>query len=154
LSVTVDLPALPFIDEHQVRVDAPPLAVWSQVGRAVRERPEFLSRVLVCLLGAESRSASGNPLARGATLPGFTVTEAVPGARLVLSGRHNFSEYALIFTIVEQGPGAVLSARSHARFPGLHGRMYRALVIGTGAHRILLTRLLRGVKRAAEADVS
>lgn len=46
--------------------------------------------------------------------------------------------------------GTLLSARSHAVFPGPAGWAYRQMVIGSGGHRILVARLLRSVGRAAE----
>jgi hypothetical protein len=39
----------------------------------------------------------------------------------------------------------MLRARSYAEFPGPAGRVYRALVIGSGGHRIMVRRLLRDV---------
>jgi hypothetical protein len=69
----------------------------------------------------------------------------------VLTGRHRFSRYALILTLAEQPDGTMLCARTQASFPGLHGSLYRALVIGSGAHRVLVRRLLRTIRRSAEA---
>lgn len=143
---------LPFIDEHQVLVSASAPAVWRSLTMQIA-RPRLCSAAaLAYLLAAEPRRASGRPLAAGATLPGFTVAEAVPGRRVRLTGRHRFSQYALILTLVTQPDGTMLSARTHAEFPGRRGSVYRQLVIGSGIHRALVARLLRAVRRRAEGQ--
>jgi hypothetical protein len=80
------------------------------------------------------------------------VAEAVPGRRVRLTGRHRFSQYAFILTLVTQPDSTMLSARTHAEFPGLRGSVYRRLVIGSGVHRVLVARLLRAVRRQAEGQ--
>ena len=40
-----------------------------------------------------------------------------------------------------------LHAHSYAEFPGVHGRVYRALVIGTRAHVVATNHMLRSVRR-------
>jgi hypothetical protein len=80
----------------------------------------------------------------GATLPGFAVVEASRSSRLELRGHHRFSSYALVFLIDDEG----VRAQTYAEFPGLRGRAYRALVIGTRAHRLVVRRLLRRVTEA------
>lgn len=149
--MVADLVALPFIDEHHVLADAPAVVVWPHLAKIMRTRPELVGRVAACLLGADTLSPGGHPLTPGATLPGFTVVEAVPGSRLVLAGRHRFAAYALTFTLTGQDGMTLLIAHTHAHFPGLPGQIYRALVIGSGAHRFLLTRLLRTIRHAAES---
>jgi hypothetical protein len=68
----------------------------------------------------------------------------------VLEGRHPFSRYALVFVIEPAAArGALVRAQTSAAFPGLAGRAYRALVIGSGAHALIVRRMLRRV--AAEA---
>jgi hypothetical protein len=131
-------------------VSAPAPAVWrSLTGLLGRPRPAA-TNAFAHLVAAEPRRASGTLFDEGATLPGFKVTEAVPGRRVRLAGRHRFSQYALVLTLAAQPDGTVLSARTYARFPGLHGAVYRQLVIGSGAHRVFVTRLLRAVRRRAE----
>lgn len=143
---------LPFIDEHRVLVSAPAPAVWRSLTLQIT-RPRFAgAEALAYLLAAEPRRASGKPLAEGASLPGFTVAEAVPGRRVRLTGRHRYSRYALILTLAAQTDGTTLSARTYAEFPGLRGGVYRRLVIGSGAHRVFVGRLLRTVRRRAEAQ--
>lgn len=143
---------LPFIDEHQVLVSAPALAVWRSLTMQLT-RPRLTSgEAFAHLLAAEPRRASGRPLGEGATLPGFKVAEAVPGRRVRLTGHHRFSQYAFILTLVTQPDGTMLSARTDAKFPGLHGCAYRRLVISSGAHRVFVARLLRAVRRQAEGQ--
>ena len=50
-------------------------------------------------------------------LAGFEVTEEVPPTRLVLSGRHRFSQYVLVFELDPQGQQTVLRALTYARSP-------------------------------------
>ena len=141
--------ALPFVDEHRVLVAAPADAVWRALTRrSPRRRPA--AAALVRLLGTEPRTASGDDLAEGATIPGFRVAAVDPGRRVRLAGRHRFSRYALELTLAEAPDGTALTARTFAAFPGLRGRAYRRAVIGSGAHRVLVGRLLRGVRRRAE----
>jgi hypothetical protein len=141
---------LPFIDEHQVLVSAPADAVWRSLTVQFAGGRRAGAEAYVHLIGGEPRRASGAPLDEGATLPGFTVAEAVPEHRVRLMGRHRFSRYALTFTMVTRPDGTMLSARTDAEFPGLQGYVYRCLVIGSGAHRAFVTRLLQAVRRRAE----
>ncbi len=80
----------------------------------------------------------------GDTVPGFRVVEVEPGRRLVLRGRHRFSNYALTFVL----DGDHLRAQTHAAFPGVLGWLYRTAVIRSGGHRLVTRRLLRQVARA------
>jgi uncharacterized protein YndB with AHSA1/START domain len=138
---------LPYIDEHATDVGG---ASREQVWRALTEvlrrelhRGEPIARALGCepATGSTMRF-DGSP---GQTLPGFRVAEAEPARRLVLRGRHRFSQYELTF-LLDDGR---LRARTHAAFPGPLGRLYRAAVIGSGGHRIVTRRLLRQVARRA-----
>ena len=107
---------LPRIDEHAVEVDAPPEAVWE----AVRAR---------------------------APRTGFPRVRADAPRELALSGRHPFSRYALTFRIDDLGgERSRLRAATDAEFPGRLGRVYRWLVIGTGAHKLVVRRMLRRVR--------
>jgi hypothetical protein len=148
----IDVTALPYIDEHDVLVAASPETVWRHLVAAIG-RPGLAASAVALLVGAVPRRASGGPLTQGATLPGFSVREAVPGDRLVLVGHHRFSEYALVYSLAGESGGTRLRARSHARFPGVRGGLYRTAVIGSGGHRVLVRRILRGVRRAAESEV-
>ena len=135
---------LPYIDEHVLRIDAPVDVVWTALVKVLRHAmggSAPMARILGCDPAQGTPEFAGRP---GEALPGFRVAEARPGRRLVLRGRHRFSSYALTF-VLEDG---CLRAQTHAAFPGLLGRLYRAAVIGSGGHRIVTRRLLRRVARA------
>jgi hypothetical protein len=143
---------VPYIDEHSTCVGATPERVWAAllaVGGAMRGPAGPLG----WLMGLQPALASGDwsgGVEAGATLPGFVVEQACPPSRLALSGRHRFSRYALVFELEDRGPdGTRIRARSFGAFPGVHGRSYRALVVGSGAHRMVVRRLLRRIERRA-----
>ena len=98
---------------------------------------------LVRVLGASpgERAGDWNGDLDGATLPGLRGGGGERPRRLELRGRHRFSSYALVFLIE---PGRV-RAQTYAEFPGVKGRVYRALVIGSGAHGVVTRRLLRRI---------
>jgi hypothetical protein len=134
---------LPYIDEHSRRIDAPPDAIWAALAKVLGRihGGSLLARVLACDPARATDSFTGRP---GDAVPGFRVVEAEPD-RLALRGRHRFARYALTFVL----DGDHLRARTHAAFPGVLGRLYRAAVIGTGAHRVVTRHLLRQIARAA-----
>jgi hypothetical protein len=119
---------LPYIDEHVISVDANRADTWSAMLRVLCRDPS-------------------DP----ATVPtGFTLDEATPPARFVLKGRHPFAVYRWVFELDDHGPRRTLvRSATWAAFPGLHGSVYRALVIGSGGHRVAVRRVLRRI--AAEA---
>lgn len=128
---------LPFVDEHRIAIAASRARVWDGLRRYV---DSFLAdaehSVLGRLLGTEPR-------------PGFEIASEVPHAELDLTGRHRFSRYRLVFELSDAaGDRTLLTARTYAAFPGPHGRVYRALVIGTRAHVVATNRILRSVRRA------
>ena len=87
----------------------------------------------------------------GATLPGFRVTEADPPRTLALEGRHRFAEYSLTFRLAGDGAGGTtVRVETRAHFPGLHGKAYRGLVVGTRAHALVVRRILRALTDRAE----
>jgi len=134
---------LPYIDEHSRRIDAPADAVWAALLEILRREMRDgapIARALGCDPARGTAEFAGRP---GEAVPGFRVTEAEPGRRLALRGRHRFAEYALTFVL----DGDRLRAQTHAAFPGLLGHLYRAAVIGTGGHRLVTRRLLRKVAR-------
>lgn len=143
------LPDLPFIDEHRVRIAAPTPTVWRSLLAHV---PKFAdAEAFAHILGTEPRRASGGPLREGATLSGFLVDEFVDGKRLRLTGHHRFSRYALTLKLATESGGTTLSAQTHAEFPGLPGWLYRQFVITSGGHGLIVARMLRTVRRQAEA---
>jgi len=127
---------LPYIDEHAARIPVSRDAVWTA-----------LQRYAASSLSGED----GSPLARIlGTEPraGFEVLDSVPGERLTLVGRHRFARYMLTFELADATVGATqLRAQSYAAFPGVHGRVYRALVIGTRLHVVATNHLLRSIRR-------
>ncbi|HEV7710000.1 MAG TPA: hypothetical protein VGP16_17535 [Asanoa sp.] len=145
---------LPFVDERQVHIAAPAEAVWAELVDRARRIGGGGAAWYAPLVGAQPRTASGPPLTEGATLPGFAVVEAVPGHRLLLRGRHRFSRYALEVTLTDDSGQTDLTARTDAAFPGAFGWCYRQLVIGSGAHAVLVGRLLKGIRAAAERRTS
>ncbi|MFG1669240.1 hypothetical protein [Streptomyces sp. Y7] len=115
-----DIPALPFVDEHTTTVEATTDAVWHQLGAMMNG----------------SR--------------GFRVAVSIPGEELAYVGHHPFSTYALLFHLNETDRGHTrLRAETRARFPGRAGAVYRRLVIGTGAHALIVRRMLRKVRANA-----
>ncbi|MFF4758214.1 hypothetical protein [Streptomyces sp. NPDC001292] len=144
--------ALPHVDEHATVVAAGADAVWRGIGDVLdRSFASSGATRYARVVGCADRAASGpRPLAEGSTVPGFRVASAVPGQELVLTGRHRFSSYALIFRLEQAGPGrSRLRAETRAAFPGPAGRLYRALVIGTGGHAAGMRRLLSAIGRRA-----
>ncbi|GGX08652.1 hypothetical protein [Streptomyces lomondensis] len=145
--------SLPFVDEHTTVVAADAGVVWRELGEVLdRSFGGGRAAGYATLVGCADRTASGpRPLSQGATIPGFRVASAVPGAELVLIGRHHFSTYALIFRLDGAGPGRTrLRAETRARFPGPAGALYRQLVIGTGGHALGVRRMLTAVRRRAD----
>jgi hypothetical protein len=136
--------ALPYIDEHALEIAAPADAIWAALLRVVRglAGSTALARILGCDPAHASGTFTGQP---GDAVPGFRVVDAEPGHRLALAGHHRFAAYALTFVL----DGGRLRAQTHAAFPGVRGKLYRALVIGSGAHRLVTRRLLRQVARRA-----
>ena len=130
------------IDEHRVAIEGSPEQAWERVRRVLRGA--FGGRsAFAGLLGCEPATGTERFDGRvGDALPGFRVVGA-DAHRLALEGRHRFSRYRLTFLLTD----GVLRARTDADFPGLHGRLYRAAVIGSGGHRVLTRRLLRQVAR-------
>jgi hypothetical protein len=119
---------LSYIDEHAISVDADSSETWSALLRVMCRNPD-------------------DP----ATVPiGFVLDEATPRQRLALKGRHPFSVYRLVFELNADGPQRTrLRALTWADFPGVHGKVYRALVIGTGIHRVAVRRMLKRIAAAA-----
>lgn len=143
---------LPFVDEHSVDVAAPPDAVWRAISRTMGGGSSLPMRAIATVLGTDPRTASGQRLVVGSTIPGFRVTAAVPGERVVFSGRHRFSAYELVYELASHETGTRVRALTYARFPGPLGLGYRALVIGSRGHRIAVRRMLRSIARAAESS--
>lgn len=116
---------LPYIDEHAITIDANRDDTWAALLRVMCRDPHDPS-----------------------TVPfGFVLDEAKPPARFGLRGRHWFAVYRWVFELdaLDEPARTRLRAATWAAFPGIHGRAYRALVIGTGGHRIVVRRTLKRV---------
>ena len=149
----MDETGLPFVDEHAVTVGAPAAAVWAELVETLdRSFSGPATGWYVRAVGGHDRTASGpRPLTTGSTFPGFHVVTAVPGRELALEGRHRFSTYALTFRLDPAGPDRTrLRAESCATFPGVLGGTYRALVLGTRGHVVLMRRMLGSIRDRAE----
>jgi hypothetical protein len=145
---------LPWVDEHAEEISAPVSTVWPALLRTVERMtaggaaPRY-ARAVGC---ADSEVGGPRPLEVGSTFPGFHVAVLTPERQLVLAGSHHFSDYALSFRL--EPLGAVRTrviAETRAVFPGVKGRAYRALVIGTRMHVLVVRRVLRGVSRRVES---
>lgn len=144
---------LPYVDEHSIAIAATPGAAWEALLRVVEGSfASGASSKGARLLGCEDVDASGaRPLTAGSTLPGFHIETARSSEELALAGSHRFSAYALIFRLDRQGDSkTMLRAETRAAFPGLKGRAYRAMVIGTRMHVLLTRRILGAAKQRAE----
>ncbi len=125
---------LPFVDEHALTVRAAEEETWP------------------ALVGyATALSRSGHPVLSRllGTVPasGFEIVETRPHRDVTLAGRHRFATYRLVLGVAPDGTGARLTAGTYARFPGVRGRMYRALLMRTGAHPVATRRMLREIGR-------
>ncbi|WP_425836630.1 hypothetical protein [Streptomyces fractus] len=140
----------PFVDEHRIVVDAPVERVWPVVAAEFGRSGGRSFEVYARFIRATPPRSSGAPLAQGSTLPGFAVVYAVPGRSARLVGRHLYSRYELTLDLAERPGGTLVRARTYAAFPGPLGRVYRLLVIDSGAHRALMVRRLAATRRRAE----
>lgn len=149
----VNFEELPFIDEHSVDISANPDAVWQATIQMVRRslagpRAELMAHLLGC---NPSTAMEWSCPAPGCTLAGFRVEAAQPPTLIALTGRHRFSQYALTFRVDELNTGlSRVRAETRASFPARRGQLYRAAVIGSRGHRVLVQRMLCDIKRLAE----
>ncbi|WP_400997988.1 NUDIX hydrolase [Agromyces sp. GXQ0307] len=141
---------LPHVDEHVDEVAAGRDVVWQALAEVVAHAT---SAAFARLLGAEDVTADDRVVPElGAVVPGFHVVAATPPQRLSLAGRHRFSDYELTFRIDPLGrERSLLRAETRAIFPGRRGAVYRAVLMGLGLHRAATRRMLRAVRRRAEA---
>lgn len=131
-----DFADLPFIDDNAVATSRGPVEVWAALLDAVDNDLCRQERNVVDVLWGTSSPG------------GFRVHRIEPARRIVLRGSHRFSRYELELAIREAGDGGtVLTARTRAAFDGLHGRLYRLLVISSGLHALATRRLLQGILR-------
>ncbi len=155
---TIDVPLekLPPIDEHAIEVDAPAEVSWEAIFPTIeqslngRHAQRYAER-----LGAVVTVANGDLHHPGGMLPGFTVIRAIEPVMLALAGRHRFSQYAVVFRIdLLPGQRSQVRLETRAEFFGRKGRLYRAGVVGTRGHVLVVNRMLRAIKRRAESGHS
>jgi hypothetical protein len=122
---------LPYIDEHAISVAADRAETWSALLRVLRCDPEDPS-----------------------TVPsGFVLEEARAPERFALKGRHPFAVYRWVFELDAEAPQCTrIRSATWADFPGLHGKIYRALVIGSGGHRVVVRGMLRRIAARVLAE--
>jgi hypothetical protein len=133
---------LPFIDEHGVLVRAPLARTWDAVTKLARRLAERRApRAFAALWQLEPAT-------------GFAITSSQAPERIALVGHHRFARYELAFELHPIGEGVEVCARTSAEFPGAAGRLYHALVIGSGGHGIAVRAMLRQIRRAAERAAS
>ena len=142
-------PELPVLDEHRITVRADAETAWRAVTETVAgsSANRLATAYAWAVRCADWKATGPRPLAVGSTVPGFRVVAADPPERLVLAGRHQFSDYQLAFRLESRDAKTVVHAESRAVFPGLTGRAYRLLVIGTGGHVLGMRLLLRQIAR-------
>jgi hypothetical protein len=137
--------ALPFVDRHSIEFKTSNVAIWVSLMVIINWKLVNATR-FAKVLGCEPDSATVEYSGKvGETLPGFRVTEVIEGERLVLTGRHRFSRYQLTFLI----EGHHLYVDTHAEFPGVLGRLYKAAVIYSGAHAAVTKSMLREIESAS-----
>jgi len=126
---------LPFVDEHRTLIPRPRERVWdvldTYAGRSLR-----LSPLLARALGT-------NPP------DGFARRRVEAPSLLELGGRHRFSTYLLRFELTDEADGTLVRAGTYAAFPGVRGRAYRAVVVGSHGHAWSVRRMLDAVSRGS-----
>lgn len=124
---------LPYIDEHAITIAASPEATWDAV---------------LAVLCTDAADPSTVPL-------GFALEEATPLRRFSLKGRHPFAVYRWVFELDDLGAQRTrVRSQTWAAFPGLRGKVYRALVIGTRAHRVVVRLTLRRIAAAVRPSAA
>lgn len=144
--------ALPCIDEHETSINVPAAVAWTAVLAVVGRlttRPAW--RMFAKAVRCKPDRAIGAGVTVGEALPGFLVARCEAPTEWALEGEHLFSRYVLTFRIAPvDSEQCRVAAHSSAEFPGPHGKIYRAMVIGSGGHAIGVRSILRSIKTDAE----
>ncbi|MFC7216974.1 SRPBCC domain-containing protein [Streptomyces polyrhachis] len=144
---------LPYVDDQDRVIHASPEQVWPALLATARANgtspPGPIARAM--RLAPAVRGGDWSLPQVGDSVPGFQVTAIEPLRRVELRGGHRFSTYRLDFTLDDLDGHVRLHATTWAAFPGVGGRIYRALVIGSGGHRMIVGRMLRDVEQRVAA---
>lgn len=155
---TIDVPLehLPPIDEHSIEVDAPAEASWAALFPTLEKAFNGrFSRRYAKRVGADVTCAEGDLHHPGGRLPGFCVTRSIAPVMLALAGEHRFAKYAVVFRIdLLPGQRSCVRLETRAQFLGRRGRLYKAGVIGTRGHVLVVNRMLRAIKNRAERSAA
>ena len=148
----VPLDDLPHVDEHAVDVPAPPGTAYAGVLEAMhRTFGGPRARRIAVALGCDPRETRAwERPSIGSTVPGFRVVAADPPHLVAVAGRHRFSRYGIVWRIERAGARCRVRAETRAVFPGPHGALYRAAVVGTRGHVLAVRRLLAQAARRAQ----
>lgn len=155
-AIDVPLEELPPIDEHYIDVEAAAEATYAALFPTLESALGNKFAHSYCeRVGALETEAHGDLHHPGGTLPGFTVIRAIAPVMLALAGEHKYAQYAVVFRI-DLLPGQRSRVRLETRAKFVHGRgtLYRAAVVGTRGHIIIVNRMLRSIKRRAELSVN
>jgi hypothetical protein len=151
---TIDVPLerLPPIDEHGIEIDAPAEAAWAALFPTLEHSFNGrFARRYAARVDASETEEHGDLHHPGGTLPGFTVTRAIAPVMLALAGKHRFAQYAVVFRIdLLPGQRSLVKLETRADFIGMRGRIYRMGVLGSRLHVIVVSRMLRSIRRRAE----
>jgi hypothetical protein len=152
---------LPFIDAYSIEANAPPEPVWDAI--VERVLPRFgggfgplaagrVGRAGARALGAPYAHPASTAADAGDTIFGFRIERAERPSLITLVGEHRFARYWLTLRVepVAGDSTSRLTAETKAAFLGDAGRVYRAAVIGTGAHRLVVSRLLNRISRRTQ----
>lgn len=148
---------LPFVDALSVDVEAPARTVWDTILDSLPgPHGSWPLRVWAVVWGAEPRDANGlGAHVLGAERAGLVVCEVVAPATYALAGRHRFARYQVVFRLDQRGGTRTrLTAETFADFPGTAGRIYRAVVIDSRAHALVVRATLQVLRRRAERRAS
>lgn len=154
--IDVPLEQLPPVDEHYIEVEAPAEATYAALFPTLESALGSKFAHSYCeRVGAAETETHGDLHHPGGTLPGFTVIRAIAPVMLALSGEHKYAKYAVVFRIdLLPGQRSRVRLETRAQFAPRRGRLYKAAVLGTRGHVLIVNRMLRSIKRRAELSVN
>jgi hypothetical protein len=115
----------PFVDVHSKFYRSSRTEVWQALQHWVHKLTQPAPAWFVTLWKLEPQS-------------GFAITQEVVGEKIVLRGDHRFSSYELTFAVSAEADGFRVAAQTNAQFHGVPGSLYRAMVIGSGGHTVIV----------------